>query len=135
MKPTLAFSIALIFVFITVSGYAQNSNLLDRRALSTYSSDDVNQMPLAKIKQLNFYYRESFIVPGEMKSLVNPDDINIKIYEDYRQLKERTKVNLFRTDIPKSENMPTSANYIILLSKQEVSDAFLEIEKSNPGSK
>lgn len=117
----------LIFTFtlfvISILTYSQELNQIDKRALNYYSTDELKEMPQSKIKEVNFYYSESFIIPEEFKEIIKAENINIKTYEEYRQINERAKVYLYK-ETSTGEVQEESNYFIYLLSKNELKEAY-----------
>lgn len=113
----------IVIAFIsTIQVFSQNSNLVDRRALNKYSVDEINKMPKSKIDKLNYFYSSSFIVPEEMKGLINAQDIDIADYSLFRKEKTNEKIDLGAI----KEHF--TGKYIILISHEELEKAYNEIE-------
>lgn len=122
--------IILMFVFVYAfnMAYTQEIVKIDKRAKENYTEKDISEMPISKIKEINFYYSESFIVPDEFKGIIKPEHINIKTYEEYRQTDKRTKVYLYNeTSI--GEIQEASNYFIYLLSKNELQKAYKNLNQ------
>jgi ribulose bisphosphate carboxylase small subunit len=111
-------------VFIAKS---QNSKLIDKRAFNYYTEKEINEMPVQKIKEINFLFTKSFIIPEEFKSQINVNDVDGFKYGMFRKEHEQVKVML---DIEKELNQPSN-KYIILLSFDEVNREFEAIRDNN----
>lgn len=126
--------VLLASLFISISVISQNiqkndentsNEKIDKRALRQYSADEINQMPASKILKINYLYSSSFIIPDEMKALINPSDIDIALYSLFRKENERVTLDLGTPQEKKT------GKCIILLSYQEVEKAYSEIEANN----
>lgn len=108
--------------------YTQEIVIIDNRAKENYTEKEISEMPISKVREINFYYSESFIIPDEFKGIIKSENINIKTYEEYRQLTERTKVFLY-TDSTKGETQELSNYFIYLLSKNELQQAYKNLNQ------
>lgn len=113
------------FLLLSVSVISQNMDKVDKRALKKYSPEELTVMPAVKIEQINYLYNASFIIPDELKGVVNPAEIDVALYTLHRKENDRVKIDLGLNDEKKT------GKYIILLSHKEVDKAFEEIEKKN----
>ena len=120
--------IFLIFLASVISNniYSQTNKclLIDKKALNYYTFEDINNMSLIKIKQLNYLYNKSFIIPDKFKNIINTKEIDIRNYSGYREKNKRVKVPLNINERASSEE------YIILLSGSEVRHKFKDIEQN-----
>lgn len=85
-------------------------------------------MPEYKIHQINFLYRNSFVIPEEMTQQVKADQIDISMYNRMRSKTDRTKVYLVNEGEIGSEKEAFSSAYIMLLSIDELQSEFERIE-------
>ena len=84
-------------------------------------------MPVSKILQTNYLFRDSYIIPDEFKQSLNSENVDGFKLGAFRKEKERVKINI---DIEKEEKI-TSNKYVILLSYEEVDKALNEIKAKN----
>lgn len=114
----------LIFVFCNIfcySVFAQQTNVLDKRALKYYSAEQIECMPVTKIKQVNYYYTKSFYIDT---TNINPNCSDVKIDEiDVTQFSKNRKETT-RASVGLKEN----CRNIILLSWKEVKEQYKKIE-------
>ena len=123
MKKKLIFAFTIL-LFISVN--AQQIEL-DKRALNYYSKEQITKIPDTKIKQINFLYQESFIIPKEFEGQINPNDIDIRDYSQQRLPNEQAKVFLINKDATK-EKESQSNYYIYLISIEELQEAYKTIK-------
>jgi len=102
--------------------------VLDKRAYAYYTQEEINKMPDYKIKQVNFLYRNSFIIPKEFKGQINPDSIDIRQYSKQRLPYKRAKVYLKTQNISTKEKDNFNGQYIYLLSIEELKAAYENIK-------
>lgn len=119
MKVTMA----IFFAFFVSMSFAQKTQI-DKRAYAYYTQDEISQMPDYKIKQINFLYQQSFIIPKEFKGQINPDEIDIRKYSRERAPHQRVKIYLKNPVSEKREQDNVSNKYIYLLSIDELQEAY-----------
>ncbi|OFX55531.1 MAG: hypothetical protein A2046_00820 [Bacteroidetes bacterium GWA2_30_7] len=118
---------AFIFLIICTLSYSQEKTQIDKRALNYYSEQEIKEMPVSKILQTNYLFRDSYIIPDEFKQSLNSENVDGFKLGAFRKEKERVKINI---DIEKEEKI-TSNKYVILLSYEEVDKALNEIKAKN----
>ncbi|MBI4646358.1 MAG: hypothetical protein HY738_07145 [Bacteroidia bacterium] len=130
MKNILMLSLNL-FLLTVLSGQllAQSKEEIDKRALKYYSNQEIKEMPAYKIKQINYLFTKSFIIPDEMKEKVDPAQIDINQYTRIREYDSQKKVNLINNGTVTSEADAFTEKYIILLSIKEIQQAYKDIEE------
>ncbi len=114
---------AIFFTFIVTVGFAQKTQI-DKRAYAYYTQDEINQMPDYKIKQINFLYQHSFIIPKEFDGQINPDEIDIRKYSQQRAPHQHVKVYLKNAVTDSKEQENVSNRYFYLLSIDELQEAY-----------
>ena len=117
------FTVSIILMLFVSFAYGQKTTI-DKRAYSYYTQNEINQMPEYKIKQINFLYQHSFIIPDEFKGQINPDNINIRQYSKQRLPHQRVKVFLKGTENNSKERDNFTGQYIYLLSIDELQEAY-----------
>ena len=123
MRKTILLSFLVLFF---VSTKAQKTQI-DKRALNYYSQEQISKMPDSKIKQINFLYQESFVIPEEFKAQINKDDIDIRDYSRQRLKDKRAKVFVINKNA-KREKESESSMYFYLLSIEELQQAYKNIK-------
>ena len=123
MRKTILLSFLVLFFISTKAQKTQ----LDRRALNYYSQEQIAKMPNSKIKQINFLYQESFIIPEEFKTQINKDDIDIRDYSKQRLKDKRAKVFVINKNA-KRETGSEKSIYFYLLSIEELQQAYKKIK-------
>ena len=103
--------------------YGQKTTI-DKRAFSYYTQSEINQMPEYKIKQINFLYQHSFVIPNEFNGQINPNDIDIRQYSKQRLPHTRAKVFLESIAPTEKERDNFTGQYIYLLSIDELQEAY-----------
>lgn len=111
-----------LLVFLVNLGYSQKVTI-DKRAYAYYTQEEIAQMPEFKIKQVNFLYRQSFIIPDKFKGQINPDEIDIRQYSKQRLPHSRAKVYLKSPGTSREKDNFTG-QYIYLLSIDELQEAY-----------
>jgi hypothetical protein len=99
----------------------------DKRALNYYSQEQIANMPDVKIKQINYLYQKSFVIPKEFEAIINADEINIRDYSNLRLSDKRAKVFIKNTNAH-SERESENSYYINLISIDELQQAYKEIK-------
>ncbi len=99
----------------------------DKRALNYYSQKQIANMPEVKIKQINYLYQKSFIIPKEFEAIINADEINIRDYSNLRLSDKRAKV-FIKNKNANSEKESVNSYYIYLISIDELQQAYKEIK-------
>jgi|GEM_PF-3502266 len=117
----------IFFVFFVSVTFAQKTQI-DKRAYAYYTQDEIRQMPDYKIKQINFLYQQSFIIPKEFEGQINPDEIDIRKYSRQRAPHQRIKVYLKNPATERKEQDNVSNKYIYLLSIDELQEAYENIK-------
>jgi hypothetical protein len=121
---TLFVMLALAFISM-LSAYTQNNKIIDQRAFSHYTENEIAEMPLSKIHQINYLYRESFSIAEESVGKINPETIDAFNLSAFRKENERVKISI---DIDREGKKTDRApEYIILFSHKEVDEAFKKI--------
>ena len=123
MRKTILLSL-LILLFVAAN--AQKVQI-DKRATNYYSKEQVSKMSDTKIKQINFLYQESFIIPKESKGLINKDEIDIRNYSNQRLADKRAKV-FVKNKNAKREVESEKNIYFYLLSIEELQQAYKKIK-------
>ena len=120
-------SILLILIIFAINSiYAQNTQL-DQRALQKYTPEQIQKMPETKIKQINFLYQHSFIIPDKFIDEIDPRSIDISHYSKMRLVDQQAKVSLVKPEA-KRESESTTDYYIYLLSIDELKQAYQNIK-------
>jgi hypothetical protein len=122
MKKLFLSTVLLLSFFISK---AQKTEI-DKRALNYYTQEQISEMPDVKIKQVNFLYQQSFIIPEENIKKINPQDINIIDFNQSRLPNERAKVYL--SDKNSKEGSENPELYFYLLSIEELQQAYKNIK-------
>lgn len=120
MKLRTIFTLTILL--FVINAFSQNNKIIDKRALSYYTKDEINNMPLYKVMQLNYDFNDSYIIPVEMKRKVNKKKIDVLKFSNLRNKNTETKVDIGSID-EKSTGL-----FIILKSQVEVSKAHQEIK-------
>jgi len=120
-------TITIFFLFFVSVTFAQKTQI-DKRAYAYYTQDEISQMPDYKIKQINFLYQHSFIIPKEFEGQINPDEIDIRKYSRQRAPHQRVKVYLKNAVTDRKEQDNVSNKYFYLLSIDELQDAYENIK-------
>ena len=123
MRKTILLSL-LVLLFVATN--AQKVQI-DNRASNYYSKEQVLEMSDTKIKQINFLYQESFIIPEESKGFINKADIDIRNYSNQRLADKRAKV-FVKNKNAKSEVESEKNIYFYLLSIEELQKAYKKIK-------
>ena len=123
MRKTILLSLLLLFI---INIKAQKIKV-DKRALNYYSKEQITKMPETKLKQINFLYQQSFIIPDEFKTQINKDDIDIRDYSNQRLKDKRAKVFVINKNA-KTERESESNLYFYLLSIEELQQAYKNIK-------
>ncbi|PLX01186.1 MAG: hypothetical protein C0594_13940 [Marinilabiliales bacterium] len=122
IKEIIMLSVVLL---ISVSVMGQKVEL-DKRAKNHYTDEQISKIPDVKREKMNFMYRESFIIPEEMQGKLSKDDIDVTPYHVFRKQSERQRVPL---NIDEEQEFAPADRIIILLSQDEVDEAFAKIDK------
>lgn len=120
-------SIFIILLTFTISSIYAQKTQLDQRALQKYSQEQIQKMPERKIRQINFLYQHSFIIPTEFKDKINATSIDISNYSKMRLVDQQVKVNLINPKASR-ESESTTDYYIYLLSIDELKQAYKNIK-------
>ena len=123
----MKFFTLFILLGICTLSYSQESLQIDKRAINYYSEQELADMPLSKILQTNYLFRESYIIPDEFKQTLNSENVDGFKLGAFRKEKERVKINV---DMDK-EGKSASNKYVILYSYEEVDKALNEIKAKN----
>ena len=115
----------LVLMFLFFSIYAQKTEI-DKRALNYYSADQIEKLSDVKIKQINYLYQQSFIIPEEFKTKINSVDIDIRKYSNCRLPDKKAKVALIKGD--EREVSQGESVYIYLISIRELQEAYKRIK-------
>lgn len=120
----------LLLFFVLLAGLvnAQQPEL-DVRARSKYSKEDLASMSVAKIEQINFYYRQSFVINKKDKVCstcpeIDVNSIDISKFESRRHQDKRVVVFLTEPGYP-----------IQLLSISELQEAYSKILQNHKSGK
>jgi hypothetical protein len=125
-------SVLTFLFFLTIFAFSQQEIQIDKRAYNYYTKEEINSMPINKIKKINFLYKHSFIIPEEFKGQIDPNKIDVRKYSRYRKLHERTKVYLIddsKTPKGESDVNNLSGKYIYLISIDELRDSYEKIDE------
>lgn len=117
----------VILLGICTLSYSQETVQIDKRAFNYYTEQEIKEMPVLKIIQTNYLFRESFIIPDEFKQTLNSENVDGFKLGAFRKEKERVKISI---DIEKEEKL-SSNKYVILLSYEEVDKALSDIKAKN----
>ena len=79
------------------------------------------------MKQINFLYSKSFVIPDEFKTQINTSDIDIRYYSNQRLVDKRAKVFVINKDA-KREKESEKNIYFYLLSIEELQQAYKNIK-------
>ncbi len=120
--------ILLILMCLAINSLFAQDTQLDRRAIQKYTQEQIREMPKTKIKQINFLYQQSFIIPDQFKNKIDPNSIDISLYSKMRLVDQQAKVNLINPDA-KRESESTTELYIYLLSIDELKQAYQNIKQ------
>jgi len=123
MRKTILLGFLLLF-FVGVN--AQKTQI-DKRALNYYTKEQIAKMPSSKIKQINYLYQESFVIPDEFKNQISNDDIDIRDYSKQRLKDKRAKVFVINKNA-KRESESEKNIYFYLLSIEELQQAYKNIK-------
>jgi len=96
---------------------------IDKRAYNYYTIKEISEMPDVKIEKINYLISNSFIIPNEMKGKFTKKDINGFEFSSFRKEDERVTIPILVNQEVKSKE------YIILLSNQEIEQAYQNIDK------
>lgn len=117
---------AVLFVFLTsfsLGSYAQTAPDIDARIYQHYTQQQVNEMltsaPL-KIKKLNVYYRNSFVmIPGgNQVTPLDPNTVDVSTYEHLRKENVRVRVGHSRV----------TGEVVELLSREELQALYDQVD-------
>ena len=125
------FFVGVVFLSLVIFSFrtlAQTTEL-DQRAMNYYSEQQVAELSDLKIKQINYLYSNSFVVPEEMQEKINPEEIDVRKYSKRRSKSERVKIYLIAQGETRSEEQAFTENYILLKSIDELKDAYSQLEK------
>ena len=123
MRKTILLSFLVLFFVATKAQKTQ----IDKRALNYYSKEQIAKMPEKKLKQINFLYQHSFIIPDEFKTQINTNDIDIRDYSNQRLADKRAKVFVINKNA-KRETESEKNIYFYLLSIEELQQAYKNIK-------
>ncbi len=123
MRKTILLSFLLL---LFISTKAQKTQL-DKRALNYYSEQQVSKMSDTKLRQINFLYQKSFVIPKEFKTQINKNDIDIRDYSNQRLAGKRAKVYVINKNA-KRETESEKNIYFYLLSIEELQQAYKNIK-------
>lgn len=125
-------ALTFLCIFVMSCGsvvFAQEKTNVDQRALNKYSANQLQEAGELKIRQINWFYNESFIIPREFAGVITPSDVDIKRYDHSRKPDEQAKVYLTNETMDE-KNIKGSGEYIILKSINEVRAAYKQIEEA-----
>lgn len=77
-----------------------------------------------KIEKMNFLIRESFVIPEEMKNIINADELDVLGYAVLRMEDQRAKVHIMINE------EIADGPYFYLISYKELDAAYQRIEQS-----
>lgn len=123
MKKFLPAILLFFLTSLSFQSYAQSTPDVDPRIYLHYTQQQVNEMLTAaplKIKKLNVYYRNSFVmIPGANQvTPLDPSSVDISVYEHLRKENVRVRVGHSRV----------TGEVVELLSKQELQALYDEVE-------
>ncbi len=118
---------SIFLMLLTAFSFAQKTPV-DKRAYAYYTQEEISQMPDYKIKQINFLYQHSFVIPDEFKGQINPNDIDIRLYSKQRLAHQRAKVYLKNPSTMEKERDNFTGQFIYLLSIDELQEAYENIK-------
>ena len=121
MRLKTIITIILLLFFINV--FSQNTKKIDKRAFNYYTQKEINDMPFYKIMQINYDFRDSYIIPKEMKHKINSKKIDVFKLGIYRKKNDNYKIDIGTLD------EKITGKYIILKSQSEVAKIHQEIKE------
>ena len=129
-KLQLSFPLIALALILSVSAIsAQNPQQVDQRALKHYTVEEISQMPDYKIEQINFLFNESYLIPEKFQEKINAEQVDIMLFTGYRKQAERVNVPLNINTEGREGGI--SEEYIILLSADELKEAFQKIRNNH----